>query len=189
MKQNDLIKKIKNFLTKKRLFHTLNVVKISLYLAEKYKVNPKKVFWAAILHDIAKDIKISQQKKILKNLNDNELKEIPLIWHGFTGAIIAKKIFKITDENILNAIKYHSTGNLKMRNIEKIVFVADYIEPGRKYLSSVKIRKKLKMKMELNELVLLVLEEKIKYLIKLKKNIFKNSIDLWNNLSFKTAYK
>lgn len=180
MRHNVFLKKIKNFLSEKRLLHTFRVLKVSLFLAKKYGVNQKKIFISAILHDIGKDIQISKQRKIIKKLKDKKLLQIPSIWHCFTGEVIAKKIFKIKDKQILNAIKYHSTGNLKMGNIGKIIFVADFIEPGRKYLSSVFIRKKMNTSIELDKLVLLVLEKKLVYLINEKKIIHKNSIDFWN---------
>jgi len=183
LKSFNFINKVKSLLSKKRYKHTLGVLKVSLILARKYKVNQKKIFYAAILHDIAKDIKISKQKKIIEKLKDKEVKKIRDIWHGFVGEILAKKIFGIKDKNILNAIKYHSTGNLMMGNIEKIIFVADYIEPGRHYSSSVSIRKKIKNNITLDELMFLILEKKLIYLIREKKIIYESSIKLWNNLA------
>ncbi len=159
MKSFDFINKVKSLLSIKRYKHTLGVLKVSLFLARKYKINQKKVFYAAILHDIAKDIKISLQKKIIEKITDKEIKKIPDIWHGYVGEILAKKIFSIKNKNILNAIKSHSTGDLKMGNIEKIIFIADYVEPGRHYQSSVSIRKIMKYNITLDELMFLVREK------------------------------
>ena len=74
----------------------------------------------------------SSLKELLEQANETQyLTYSPLVWHAPAGAIVAKKDYQIEDLEILNAIKYHTTGKAAMTTLEKIVFLADYIEPGR----------------------------------------------------------
>ena len=181
-----MLKFNKNFFVRdisdKRYKHIIGVIESSKKLAERYSINKKKVFIAAALHDIAKEIHINGRdlKKIFKN--DRYLIKIPPVWHSFIGSLIAKERFKITDNEILDAIKYHTTGHPEMNEIAKIIFIADFIEPGRKYKECIDVRKKLKGKMELDKILLLVLEKKLIYLINNNKIIHPYAINLWNKL-------
>ena len=119
MKLKQLQEKVKNQLPPTRYEHTLGVVRTSEILAEKYHVLLESAQVAALLHDIA------------KYLPNNELNYSPLVWHAPVGAIVAQKSYGIIDQDVLNAIKYHTTGRPAMSTLEKIIFLADYIEPGR----------------------------------------------------------
>ncbi len=132
MKLKQLQEKVKNQLPPTRYEHTLGVVRTSEILAEKYHVLLESAQVAALLHDIAKYLPNNELKEKLIAANEMEyLNYSPLVWHAPVGAIVAQKSYGIIDQDVLNAIKYHTTGRPAMSTLEKIIFLADYIEPGR----------------------------------------------------------
>ena len=125
--------------TGKRFLHTLGVEYTSAALAMKYGVPVYNAQLAGLLHDCAKCI---SDEKLIKICEKNNLpvtdveRRNPYLLHGRVGAFLAKEEYKITDKDILNAIEWHTTGRPGMSELEKIVFIADYIEPGRKNASN-----------------------------------------------------
>ena len=97
----------------------------------------KKAYLAGLLHDNAKSIPTDEKKKLCKKymieLNPAEEKNPELI-HAKLGAYRAKDVYQIDDEDILSAIACHTTGKPKMNTLDKIIYIADYIEPGRRPL-------------------------------------------------------
>jgi nicotinate-nucleotide adenylyltransferase len=140
-----ILEKLSLFLDDKRVKHSLKVALVAKKLAKIYGIDEEKAYSAGLLHDIAKtqNLESLAEKKIKIN---SELKKIyqeyPQIWHAFVGPLIIKKEFKVNDKNILNAVKWHTTGKAKMTTLEKILFVADYIEPGREF-KDIKIIQKI----------------------------------------------
>lgn len=122
-------------LPKKRFFHTLGVAHTAVCLAMRYKEDYKKAQLAGLLHDCAKCIPDHKILAICKSfgipVSDTEHKS-PYLLHGKLGAYYSKTRFGIEDEDILNSIIYHTTGRPAMSILEKIIFLADYIEPGRR---------------------------------------------------------
>lgn len=173
------------YVNDKRTKHIIGTIKVSIKLAERYKVDKKKVFIASLLHDIAKKVPIKVKDLKERFRTDRYLIKIPPVWHSFIGSLIAKKRFKIKDNEILDAIKYHTTGHPDMSKIAKIIFIADFIEPGRKYKECIDVRKKIRLEMELDRILLLVLEKKLIYLINKDKIIHPFAINLWNKLRSK----
>ena len=118
-----------------RLEHTIGVAYTAAALAMRYEVDVEKALIAGYLHDCAKHMSADELLKICKknNLNVSEVeKENPAsLLHGKVGAFLAKNKYGIEDEEILNAIYYHTTGHPDMTLLEKIIFLADYMEPGR----------------------------------------------------------
>lgn len=133
-------KYLKNHLSKDRYQHTLGVAYTAMAMAMRYNpdINSRtfveKARIAGMLHDCAKCMKNDKKIRICVE-NDISCTEIeleqPCLLHGKVGAYIAKTKFKVTDEDILNAITWHTTGRPGMSMLEKIIFIADYIEPGR----------------------------------------------------------
>ena len=117
-----------------RYEHTLGVAKVSMLLANIHDVDTEKAYLAGLLHDCAKNISTDKKRKLCKKFNV-EITEIedsnPSLLHSKVGAIVAKESYNVEDEDILNAIRNHTTGRPNMSPLEKIVFIADYIEPGR----------------------------------------------------------
>jgi len=133
-------KYLKKHLSKDRYQHTLGVAYTAMAMAMRYNpdINSRtfveKARIAGMLHDCAKCMKNDKKIRICVE-NDIPCTEIeleqPCLLHGKVGAYIAKTKFKVTDEDILNAITWHTTGRPGMSMLEKIIFIADYIEPGR----------------------------------------------------------
>lgn len=140
----DLIKAdLKEKLPKKRYEHTLGVAYTAAALAMCYGEDILKAELAGILHDVAKAKKSSELKDDMKEYIDPYTDgdyvaliadKAPQILHAIYAPYLAKKDYKIEDKDILSAIRWHTTGKKDMTMLEKIVFVADYIEPNRKKL-------------------------------------------------------
>lgn len=144
MEREQYLAAIKPRMPEKRYIHTLGVMETAIQLAKIYGENESKAETAAILHDIAKYADIEWMEEIVKA---QQLDQQLIGWgsellHGPVGAYIAESEFGITDEEILNAIRFHTTGREAMSNLEKIIFVADMIEPNRKFDGVERLRKK-----------------------------------------------
>lgn len=138
MKSAD-IKKIRKSMEKsldaKRFEHTLGVAYTASALAMCYQVDINKAQTAGLLHDCAKCL--SDEKKISicekHNIQINSIEQRnPFLLHAKAGSYIAMKKFNIHDRDVINAILNHTTGRPGMSELEKIIYIADYIEPGRK---------------------------------------------------------
>ncbi|MDF2558542.1 MAG: phosphohydrolase [Bacillales bacterium] len=142
MEFNEAYDIVKAKLPEKRFAHVMGVVETSRMLAKKYGADIKKAELAAIFHDYSKYDNINEMRQlIVENELPKDLLEYDTqIWHSFVGAFLVKRDLGIEDEEILNAIKFHTTGQVGMGLLEQIIFVADYIEPGRTFPSCVKCR-------------------------------------------------
>lgn len=127
---------VKETIKGSRYSHTLGVVETAKELAKINGEDIQKAELAALIHDVAKYIPVEEQVKILEE-HGYELDEItlksPQVLHGFVGAIVAKEKFGIEDEMVLDAVKYHTLAKRDMSTLEKIIYIADYIEPGRDF--------------------------------------------------------
>ncbi|ELC8442017.1 bis(5'-nucleosyl)-tetraphosphatase (symmetrical) YqeK [Clostridium perfringens] len=158
---------IKETLKGSRYSHTLGVVETAKELAKINGESVQNAELAALIHDVAKYVPVEEQIKILED-KGYELDEItinsPQVLHGFVGAIIAKEKFGIEDEEILDAVKYHTLAKKNMSNLEKIIYIADYIEPGRDFPGVQELREITRE--NLDEGVLKGLENTILFVIK-----------------------
>lgn len=139
MKTSNLAKlrrKMKKVLEPKRYEHTLSVAYTAANLAVVHGVDVEKALVAGILHDCAKCLSHKKQLEMCKKnriqLSDLEAAEDSPLIHAKAGSILAKKEYGITDADILHAICFHTTGRPQMSPLEKIIYIADYIEPERK---------------------------------------------------------
>lgn len=127
---------LKNNLRYKRYEHSLSVKHTAVRLAEAYNVDIEKAKIAGLVHDCAKNMNDEQILSIaLKHgININEVcKESPQLVHGAVGAILASELMEISDKEVLDAITYHTTGRKNMSILDKIIYIADYIEPLRNF--------------------------------------------------------
>ncbi|KRM18730.1 hydrolase, HD family [Ligilactobacillus hayakitensis DSM 18933 = JCM 14209] len=131
----DLISKIKQAVSSKRFQHILGVEKSAIDLAQKNNYSLEKASIAALVHDYAKERTDQEFKEaILKfNLSSDLLNWNNFIWHGVVGAEFIKTELGIEDEEILNAVRRHTVGDIEMTTLDQIVYVADYIEEGRDF--------------------------------------------------------
>lgn len=137
MENYDLIKiqeKLQKKLTPERYQHTLGVMYTCGALAMRYGCDMEKALTAGLLHDCAKCIPNEKKLKICKKnhipVTQSEL-DNPFLLHAKVGAFLAHDKYGVKDEDILNAIRYHTTGTTNMTLLEKITYIADYIEPSR----------------------------------------------------------
>lgn len=128
--------KIKSILSEQRFLHSLEVAHLSHEIALKNGLNAEKAYIAGILHDIGKDIDEHEKQKIMSEYFKEYLNMQHFAYHQFIGSYIAQKEFEISDKSVLNAIKFHATGNENMDWLAKIVYAADKIEPTRGFDSS-----------------------------------------------------
>jgi len=135
-KLNSLKKYLKKNISKKRYYHILSVKKTAVYIALKLsKKDIEKSIIASLAHDLTKEWSFKRHAKYIKDKNidlDDFIKDLPQLHHCFSGAQFLKDRFKIKNKDILNAIKYHSIGYKDMTELQKIIFIADYIEDSRK---------------------------------------------------------
>ena len=167
--QDKLRKKLKG----NRFIHTLGVEYTSACLAMKHGESLEKAELAGLLHDCAKQL---PEKKLIQLCSEHkeEISEMeyehPFLLHGKAGACLAQEKFEIYDEDVLNAVRYHTTGRPAMTLLEKIVFVADYIEPNRKKADHLEELRRLAFE-DLDETVLFILDQTLAYLEKSGKEI------------------
>ncbi len=137
MDREEMCRKLKQKLNDKRYVHSIGVEYTAANLAFRYGEDIKRARIAGLLHDNAKCIPTEEKlKKAVKlgiPVNDSE-KENPDLLHGKLGAYYAREKYGVKDEEILSAIACHTTGKPAMTLLEKIIFVADYIEPNRKLI-------------------------------------------------------
>lgn len=132
-----LRKKMKKALEPKRYEHTLSVAYTAANLAAVHGVDVEKALVAGMLHDCAKCLSHKEQLELCTQshikLTDLESAEDSPLIHAKAGGILAQKEYGISDVDILHAICFHTTGRPQMSPLEKIIYVADYIEPERKH--------------------------------------------------------
>lgn len=165
-------KYLKKHLTKERYEHTLGVAYTATALAMKYNPDTsnslfiQKAKVAGLLHDCAKCMENEKKLKICKknNIPYSQIElENPYLLHGKVGAFIAQQKFNIQDKDILNAITWHTTGRPDMSLLEKIVFIADYIEPSRKPISELDVIRKLAFE-DIDQAMIKILSNTLHYL-------------------------
>lgn len=122
-------KDLKNNLSEFRYEHSILVAEESKKLACHYKIDEEKAYIAGLVHDIAKEFTDEENAKWIERYNlsgDICLPEYKNVIHSFIGALVIKELYEM-DEEICNAVKYHTIGNIHMTTLEKIIFVADKI--------------------------------------------------------------
>ncbi|MFA6913977.1 MAG: bis(5'-nucleosyl)-tetraphosphatase (symmetrical) YqeK [Endomicrobiia bacterium] len=171
-------------LSLERYNHTIYVYNFAKKLAMHYSENIYNVQIAALLHDCAKDMSLKESKRYILDKNikikyfDFLSLYAPQVLHSYIAADIAKNKFKITNIEILNAIKNHTVGRVNMSNCEKIIFVADSLSPDRKFKT--KFINKKKLLLNLDEAFKLVLQNKINYVVSKFQVLHPDIIDIWN---------
>ena len=133
-----LRKEMEKILEPKRYEHTLSVAYTAANLAAVYGEDVEKALIAGILHDCAKCMSHKRQvilcEKYHLQLSQIEKEEGSPLLHAKAGSVLAREEYDIEDEDILNAISFHTTGRPQMSMLEKIIYIADYIEPGRRHM-------------------------------------------------------
>lgn len=165
----------------KRYKHSLRVAQLAQNLAQIYDLDEEKAYMAGLIHDCAK---YNEEKYIEKlNIDTSSYKITSLkdpVLHSFLGAEVANKVYNISDKDILDAIKYHTTGKKSMTSLEKIIFIADAIEPKRDFEGIDNIRDASRK--DLDKTMLMLLDSNIIFLISKKASINPLSFEARNYL-------
>lgn len=135
---------LKSNLTEKRYIHTLGVADTAKKLAELNGISVEKAEIAGLSHDVAKNLSKAKMEEIMNEYNiaiSHVEESNKNLWHSIVGPIEAKEKLKIEDEEILDAIRWHTTGKEHMSTLTKIIYIADMIEPSRDFKRVEEIRK------------------------------------------------
>lgn len=159
-------KKLKTKLDKERYEHTIGVMYIAGALAMRYEYDVKSAMLAGLMHDCAKCI--PNEKKIClcekHNINITELeRENPFLLHAKLGAFLAMHKYHIRDKEIISSILNHTTGKPDMDLLEKIIFIADYIEPRRDRAAFLDERRKMAF-IDIDRATYEILKDTLEYL-------------------------
>ena len=130
------INKIKGYIKESRFNHSLSVAHLAYSLAKKHHLDYQKAYIAGLLHDIAKGVDKNELLALMKKYYPDYVEIGAFAYHQFLGEKIAKEDFGVVDEEILGAIKYHTTGKADMSWLEKLIYAVDKIDPTRDYDSS-----------------------------------------------------
>jgi len=132
MGEDALAARLKLELKPARWEHTRGVLRCAERLAQRHGVDPARARLAALLHDCGKALERDELKKRLKDAGaDAAERALPALWHAPVGAWRARHEFGCRDAEVLGAVRFHSTGAPGQSPLQKLLFVADYIEPGR----------------------------------------------------------
>jgi predicted HD superfamily hydrolase involved in NAD metabolism len=127
-----LAARLKAELKPARWEHTRGVLRTAERLARRHGVDPARARLAALLHDCGKALEREALKRHLKEAGaDAQERALPALWHAPVGAWRARHVYGCRDGEILAAVRFHSTGAPGQSPLQKLLFVADYIEPGR----------------------------------------------------------
>lgn len=145
MDYDKMLLKLKTMITNKRYIHSLGVEYTAAALAMVHGADVNKARLAGLLHDCAKGLsasdKLEKAKKHKLPISEYEEKN-PDMLHAKLGAYYAAKRFDVSDKEVISAITWHTTGRPDMTLLDKIIFVADYIEPNRKMIKDMEIIRK-----------------------------------------------
>ncbi|MCA0970010.1 bis(5'-nucleosyl)-tetraphosphatase (symmetrical) YqeK [Halobacillus litoralis] len=173
---------VKPHLKTSRYEHTVRVADQAVELAERYGVNHHHAEVAAALHDYAKykpleEMRrwIVQDRRLPKDLLDYHHE----LWHGPVGALMLEKEIGLSDAAVRSAIDCHTTGKKHMSQLDKVIFLADYIEPGRDFPGVDEVRKIAKS--DLDQACALALKNTIIFLVQKGRTVYPNTFHAYND--------
>lgn len=171
-------KKLKENLTKHRMTHTIGVAYTAAALGMRYMADIEKCFTAGLLHDCAKYIPEEKMIKLCRKHNVEVTafeEKAAYLLHAKAGAILAMTEYDVCDTEILSAITYHTTGKPDMSLLEKIIFVADYIEPNRKEIKGINEFRNMAFT-DIDRAIYIITKNQIDYLKESKRPIDETTI-------------
>ena len=156
---------VKNHLSQKRYAHSMRVARVTRELCIKYGLDGERGYFAGVAHDMCKELEAEKQLETAgrDGLPFIELeKDKPSLLHGRSAAVILKEEFGIEDEEVLEAIRIHTSAAVGMSDFAKCLFIADKIEPGRPHVTETYLARFIPM--TLNQMLYTVLKESSDYL-------------------------
>ncbi len=147
----EFLEEIKKRLNPDRLYHSLNVADEAKKLAKHYGADEQKAFTAGLLHDILKNTPDSELLQYFERngimLTETE-RASRKTWHAMAGADFLRRELHVTDEDILSAVRWHTTGKAGMTLLDKVLFIADFISADRDYPGVERMREKAYISLE-----------------------------------------
>ena len=162
------IPKVRSYIKESRFNHSLEVAHLAYRLAKINGADYQKAYIAGILHDIAKGIEPNESLALMKQYYPDYLDIGAFAYHQFLGEMVLKRDFEVVDEEILNAIKFHTTGRKDMCWLEKLIYASDKIEPTRGFDSSDLIKA---MEEDINQGFKTVIKANYEYLCKNNRSV------------------
>lgn len=173
-------------LSEEKYVHSLGTADAARTIAEKLGYDGEKAYFTGLIHDCAKNLSLEAQLDLVKEASFELLEsetENAKVLHAPAGAVLAKKEFNVQDEEILSAIRWHTLGRLNMTTLEKIIFLADKIEPETRGREAYEIRlKSLEKPAGLEKEILECYSYTIKKLVERGLKICPLTIEVYNQL-------
>lgn len=161
-----IIKDLEKNLDSKRFGHTMGVAHTAACLAMRYDYDMNRAYLAGLLHDCAKCMTHEQRMNycLTNEISVTEFeKENPALLHAKVGADMCKRKYGIEDEEVYNAVLYHTTGHPNMSLLDKFIYIADYMEPNRNEAPNLATVRKLAF-VDIDEALYTILESSVEYL-------------------------
>ena len=176
----EIVAKEKSNMTEDRFEHCIGVSKTAQRLAELNHYDEDKAALAGFIHDYAKQVSVEEYREVIKTkgFDQDLLNWNRSIWHGIVGTYFIQRDLKITDSEILTAVRRHTTADVEMTTLDKIVFMADYIEPGRSFPGVEEARKITYA--NLDKGVGYQLAHTLEFLIEKRNKIYPRTLDAYN---------
>lgn len=165
----------------KRYNHTLGVIEMAVKLSKQYALSSEKCELAALLHDVTKQLDCDLQAELLAVVDDSQIIANRALWHSYTGAIYAEQVLGVSDRDVLEAIKYHTTGKLGCSDLAQVIYISDYLELGRSYQSVIDLRRYIGH-VSLGELYRLVARTRIEYEISQGHSLHDDTKELYESI-------
>lgn len=180
LSSDEIIAKEKSNMDNKRFQHCVRVSETSRKLAKLNDYDEDKAALAGFVHDYAKQVPVEEYRKVIKNegFDQDLLNWNRAIWHGIVGTYFIKRDLKITDPEILKAVWRHTTADKEMTTLDKIVFMADFIEPGRGFPGVEEARKITYANLDAG--VGYQLAHTLEFLIEQRNKIYPRSLEAYN---------
>lgn len=178
---DEYINIIKSRLSEYRFMHSMNVADAAVMLAEKYGADSKKAYTAGILHDIMKEEHLDIQRDFIEKCGEkmtNLEVNNKAVYHQMSGAAYCRLKLGIEDNEILEAIRYHTTGKRDMTLLGQIVYTADFISADRSYPDVDVMRQKARE--SLDSAMLYSLKYTIKDLISKSLPVHPDTLECYN---------
>lgn len=182
MEREKALRIVKAQLTEHRYQHTIGVMETAIKLAEKYGEDVQKAELASIFHDYAKFRPKDEMRQIIveQNMPAELLDFNSELWHAPVGAYLAEKEAGISDHGVLDAIRYHTSGRVGMTVLDKIIYLADYIEPGRHFPGVDEVRAMAAA--DLDKALIQSMKNTIQFLLKKNQPVFPDTFNAYNSI-------
>jgi len=182
MEREQALQKVRDQLTEHRYQHTIGVMETAIVLAERFGADPRKAELAAIFHDYAKFRPKEEMRQIIveQNMPAELLEYNSELWHAPVGAYLAEIEAGVTDQEVLDAIRYHTSGRIGMTLLDKIIYLADYIEPGRHFPGVEEVREMARE--DLDKALIQSMKNTIQFLMRKNQPVFPDTFNAYNSI-------